>query len=123
AANDISLTAAVTTRPLARSAARMPQARSICAMTQPPKISPAALVSAGMASVLSVSSPIGSTLSPGMGVVLVERQVPHAADPATSQGLVACFPVAFSTGDAGTPHDAPMPAGLASASFAGEPAA
>ena len=53
------VTAAVTTRPLARSAARMPQARSICAITQPPKISPAALASAGMASVRSVRSPTG----------------------------------------------------------------
>jgi hypothetical protein len=56
----ISLTAAVTTRVRARSPARMPAARSICAITHPPKISPAGLASAGIARVRSVSSPSGS---------------------------------------------------------------
>jgi hypothetical protein len=44
----------------------MPEAKSICAITQPPKMSPAAFVSPGMASVLSVSSPRGAAVSSTM---------------------------------------------------------
>ena len=43
-------TATVTTRPLARSMAAMAPAMSIWLITQPPKMSPAGLVSAGIAS-------------------------------------------------------------------------
>jgi hypothetical protein len=53
-------TAAVATRPLARVPAEMPAARSISDMIQPPKMSPAGLVSAGIATVRSASSPVGS---------------------------------------------------------------
>src|SRR6185437_8345818 len=52
-------TAAVATRPLARVPAETPAARSISDMIQPPKISPAGLVSAGIATVRSDSSPMG----------------------------------------------------------------
>src|SRR4051812_36014750 len=43
--------ATVAQRPRARRAAALPAARSICAISQPPKISPAGLVSAGIAMV------------------------------------------------------------------------
>jgi hypothetical protein len=41
----------------------MPPAKSICDMTQPPKMSPLAFVSAGIALVRTVNSPFGSALS------------------------------------------------------------
>src|SRR5271166_2540428 len=53
-------TAIVTTRPWARSTAAMPPAWSIWLNTQPPKMSPLALVSFGMATRRTVSSPCGS---------------------------------------------------------------
>ena len=55
--------ATVTTRPCDRSTPAMPPATSICDSTQPPKISPLALVSAGMAIVRTVNSPRGSSVS------------------------------------------------------------
>src|SRR5437763_1347992 len=48
--------ATVATRPRARCTARLPPARSICDSTQPPKMSPLALASAGMAMVRSAGS-------------------------------------------------------------------
>jgi hypothetical protein len=48
-------TATVATRPRARLIAAAPPARSICAITQPPKMSPFGLVSAGIAVVRNVS--------------------------------------------------------------------
>lgn len=56
-------TATVTTRPCARSTPAMPPAWSICDITQPPKMSPLALVSAGIAMVRTVRSPRGSVSS------------------------------------------------------------
>src|SRR3569623_2313952 len=47
--NSNELTATVTTRPLARRKATMLAAMSTCAMIQPPKMAPAAVVSVGMA--------------------------------------------------------------------------
>src|SRR5580698_10228197 len=64
--------AIVTTRPLAYSAEAMPPAASIWLKTQPPKISPLALVSAGMAATRTVSSPRGST---GTGKALSDGAV------------------------------------------------
>ena len=52
-------TAMVTTRPRARSTPAMPPAWSMRDSTQPPKISPLALVSAGIALMRTVSSPRG----------------------------------------------------------------
>ncbi len=52
-------TRTVTTRPSAISFAWMAPPMSICDISQPPKISPLALVSAGIASVRSTSSPLG----------------------------------------------------------------
>src|SRR5690606_24843243 len=63
-------TATVTTRPLTRSMAAMAPAMSIWLITQPPKMSPAGLVSAGMARVLMVSAPLGWVASVCMGLVL-----------------------------------------------------
>src|SRR5512140_3309075 len=57
-----SFTATVAIRPLAWRAAITPPARSTWAMTQPPKMSPLALLSAGMGITLSTSS-----LSTGKG--------------------------------------------------------
>jgi hypothetical protein len=62
----IASTAIVTTRPRAHSTPAMPPAWSMCAITQPPKMSPLALVSAGIAMVRTVSAPRG-TLSSGIG--------------------------------------------------------
>src|SRR6516162_9285468 len=59
--NVIASMAMVTTRPFAYSEQAMPPAASIWLRTQPPKISPFALVSAGMAETLTVTSPRGST--------------------------------------------------------------
>src|SRR5690606_8166900 len=53
-------TATVTTRPWQRSTAAIAPAMSIWLITQPPKMSTAGLVSAGMASVRMVSEPVGS---------------------------------------------------------------
>ena len=65
----MSVTATVATRPLAAQVALSPPATSISDMIQPPKISPAGLVSAGMASVRTDSSPLGpSGDPPGTGV-------------------------------------------------------
>ncbi len=50
-------TAMVAQRPRARRAATLPAARSICAISQPPKMSPAGLVSAGMAMVRITGGP------------------------------------------------------------------
>src|SRR5690606_7772826 len=63
-------TATVTTRPLTRSTAAMAPAMSIWLITQPPKISPAGLVSAGMARVRMVRAPLGSVASVSMDRVL-----------------------------------------------------
>src|SRR5580698_9696883 len=52
-------TAAVATRPRASVPAETPAARSISDMIQPPKMSPAGLVSAGIATVRSDRSPFG----------------------------------------------------------------
>src|ERR671910_96934 len=49
-------TATVTQRPRARRAAALPAARSICDMSQPPKTSPAGLVSDGIAIVRMTAS-------------------------------------------------------------------
>ncbi len=51
-----SFTATVTMRPRTRRAGNTAPAKSTCAMTQPPKISPLALQSAGMGMTLSTSS-------------------------------------------------------------------
>src|SRR5262245_38554654 len=51
--------ATVTTRPSARWLAALPPARSICDSSQPPKMSPLAFVSAGMAKVRSAGSIAG----------------------------------------------------------------
>src|SRR5262245_11723199 len=59
----IASTLTVTTRPRARSTPAMPPAWSMCAITQPPKMSPFALVSAGIAMVRTVSAPRGALLS------------------------------------------------------------
>ena len=53
----MALIATVATRPPATSAPATPPARSICDNSQPPKMSPLALVSRGMATVRRVSSP------------------------------------------------------------------
>src|SRR5208282_6879953 len=58
----IASTATVTVRPFAIFEAKIPPAMSICPSTQPPKMSPFWLVSAGMASVRIESSPRGSWL-------------------------------------------------------------
>ena len=50
-------TATVTVRPRARVRASTDAPRSICAISQPPKMSPLALVSAGIATVCSTSVP------------------------------------------------------------------
>ena len=52
-------TATVAARPRAVSAARLPAARSIWVISQPPKMSPAGLVSAGMAIVRIAGLPAG----------------------------------------------------------------
>src|SRR5947207_2515743 len=52
-------TATVTTRVRAVLDASMPLPRSICAISQPPKISPFGLVSFGIATVRVTSSPLG----------------------------------------------------------------
>ena len=52
-------TATVAVRPPARRQAVTPPARSICAISQPPKMSPLGLVSAGMATVRIAGSPGG----------------------------------------------------------------
>src|SRR5215813_3576578 len=57
--NVIASTEIVTTRPCARSTPAMPPAWSMRDSTQPPKMSPLALVSAGMALMRTVSSPRG----------------------------------------------------------------
>jgi hypothetical protein len=56
----IAATATVATRPRARSEAAMPPAMSICASSQPPKMSPDGLASPGMASVRRKGSPRGT---------------------------------------------------------------
>ena len=53
-------TATVAARPRVRWLATMPPAMSICESSQPPKISPLGLVSAGMATVWMASRPLGS---------------------------------------------------------------
>ena len=55
-------TATVATRPWARADAVTPPAISICEITQPPKMSPAGLASAGIAKVRIASSPFGSAI-------------------------------------------------------------
>ena len=50
-------TATVATRPAARWVAMLEAARSICDISQPPKMSPAGLASAGMAMVRITGSP------------------------------------------------------------------
>src|SRR5262245_28014401 len=67
--NVIASTAMVTTRPCARSTPAMPPAWSMRDSTQPPKMSPLALVSAGMALMRTVSSPRGVSES---DVVVIE---------------------------------------------------
>src|SRR3569832_2415004 len=54
--NSNEFTATVTTRPFARRKAAMLAAMSTCDMIQPPKMSPAKLVSVGMAKTRSVGS-------------------------------------------------------------------
>src|SRR6185312_169293 len=54
--------ATVAVRPLARRLAAAPPARSICDSSQPPKISPYGLASAGRAMARSAGSPWGGTL-------------------------------------------------------------
>src|SRR5579862_7791660 len=61
-------TATVTTRPLARRTAATPPAISIWDIIQPPKMSPLALASAGMAMVRSAGSRAGG---PGVSTVLM----------------------------------------------------
>src|SRR6185312_12731363 len=56
-------TAAVATRPFASELAATPAAKSMRDMIQPPKMSPAGLVSAGMATVRSDNSPRGGCCS------------------------------------------------------------
>src|SRR5436309_5678789 len=56
----MAVSATVTVRPLARRVATVPPARSICESSQPPKISPCGLASAGMAMARSAGSPRGS---------------------------------------------------------------
>src|SRR5262245_45700777 len=53
--------ATVTVRPLARRRATAPPARSICDNSQPPKISPYGLASAGMAMARSAGSACGES--------------------------------------------------------------
>ena len=55
----IAVTATVATRPRACWAATLPPARSICESSQPPKMSPLGLASAGMATVRSAGSRAG----------------------------------------------------------------
>jgi hypothetical protein len=52
-------TATVAQRPRARRAAALPAAKSICAISQPPKMSPAGLVSAGIAIVRIAGADVG----------------------------------------------------------------
>ena len=52
-------TAAVTTRVFALFDASMPLPRSICAISQPPKMSPFGFVSFGIATVRVTNSPLG----------------------------------------------------------------
>src|SRR3712207_1122850 len=59
--NAMSVAATVATRPRASAPAAMPPATSIRDISQPPKMSPAGLVSAGMARVRTASSPLGSS--------------------------------------------------------------
>src|SRR3712207_459604 len=57
-------TATVTQRPRARRAAALPAARSICDISQPPKMSPAGFVSDGIAMVrITASRTVGVGLS------------------------------------------------------------
>src|SRR5262245_55520038 len=56
-------TAMVAQRPRARRDATLPAAKSICAISQPPKMSPAGLVSDGMAMVRIAGSPWGRSIS------------------------------------------------------------
>ena len=64
----MALIATVAVRPFARFAAAMPPAISICDNTQPPKISPEPLVSAGKGTVCRVNSPCGvSVMKAGPG--------------------------------------------------------
>jgi hypothetical protein len=57
------LTEAVTTRPSARCVAVIAPAESIIDMIQPPKMSPAGLVSQGIAKARTASSPRGRSAS------------------------------------------------------------
>src|SRR5271169_6461427 len=59
--------AIVTTRPPARRVATVEPARSIWQRSQPPKISPCGLVSAGMAMARSAGSDFGSTSGASAG--------------------------------------------------------
>ena len=61
--NSIASTATVAQRPRASRVARLPAARSICHISQPPKISPAGLVSDGMAIVRITDFPFGAGIS------------------------------------------------------------
>src|SRR5215472_8508862 len=56
-------TATVAHRPRARRAARLPPARSICASSHPPKMSPFGLASAGMAKTRTSGSVLGNSTS------------------------------------------------------------
>src|SRR3954464_3147929 len=79
-------TATVTTRPSARSVAVIFPALSISAMSQPPKMSPRGLVSAGIARVRLASPPrgaaaasLGGPARPVPGRSMARRGVRHAA--------------------------------------------
>ena len=77
--------ATVATRPRARSRATRPPAMSICDRTQPPKMSPLGLASAGMASVRMASAPRGwaSGSAPGWAMVAF----PSVNSPLTKSSL------------------------------------
>src|SRR5580692_10936860 len=73
--------ATVTTRPFARRVAAALPARSICDISQPPKISPCGLVSIGIAMAQSVGLILGGASvwvvrSFGKSKILCERQAP-----------------------------------------------
>ena len=68
----MSVTATVATRPCANAVAVIPPATSINDMIQPPKMSPAGLVSAGIARVRTASSPLASAGVPSAGAVSVD---------------------------------------------------
>src|SRR3546814_16596988 len=100
-------TATVATRPAARAPAVMPPAMSICDSTQPPKMSPLGLASAGMARVRVASVPRGR---PGDSAVMDSAIMD--SDRGHGQVVSAQLDIGASSGIAYRIGESPVPSRL-----------